>query len=47
MKNDKCEGKGVFYSSNGDRKMGDYFAGNEIGKLVTLSNDGNFITEIY
>ena len=45
--NDKCEGKAIYYSYNGDRKMGDYSDGNQIGKHVTLSYEGNVITEIF
>ena len=36
-KNDKREGKGIFYHNNGDREMGDYLDGNPIGKHITLT----------
>ena len=41
------EGKGVFYQTNGDRKMGDWHNDQEIGKHVILTKDGNFEIENY
>ena len=39
-KNDKKEGKGIYYYNNGDRQMGDYYNDNPIGKHVTLTKNG-------
>ena len=47
MLNDKKEGKGIFYYNDGDREMGDYLNGKEIGKHVTLTINGEVKTRIY
>ena len=39
-KNDKREGKGIFYYNNGNREMGDYLKDKRIGKHVSLLPDG-------
>ena len=39
-KNDKFEGKGIYYFNDGDRQMGDYLNDNPIGKHVTLTING-------
>ena len=39
-RNDKKEGKGIYYYHNGDREMGDYYNGNPIGKHVMLIRNG-------
>ena len=44
FKNDKKNGKGVYYYKNGDREMGDYLNGKKIGKHIILRKDGS--TEI-
>ena len=44
FKNDKKDGKGIFYYNNGDREMGDYLNGKKIGKHIILRKDGR--TEI-
>ena len=46
-KNNKREGKGIMYYSNGDREMGDYSNGNQIGKHVILTRDGNIKEKYY
>ena len=35
------EGKGIFYYNNGDREMGDFMNGNQVGKHITLHSNGN------
>ena len=47
FKNDKREGKGIYYYSNGNREIGDYKNDQRIGKHVTLTNDGQVITNNY
>ena len=39
FRNNKKEGKGIYYY-HGDRMMGNYYNGKEIGKHVTLSRNG-------
>ena len=46
-KNDKIEGKGIYYYHNGDRSMGDYYNGKLIGKHVRLTKDGEIKIENY
>ena len=41
FKNDKKDGKGIYYYKNGDREMGDYSNGKKIGKHIILKNDGS------
>ena len=41
FKNDKKNGKGVYYYKNGDREMGDYLNGKKTGKHIILKNDGS------
>ena len=40
FKNDKKEGKGIFYFNDGDRRMGDYSNDKKIGKHIRLTKDG-------
>ena len=40
-RNDKKEGKGIYYFSNGDRGMGDYYNDDPIGKHVKLTKNGD------
>ena len=47
FKNDKKEGKGVYYYKNGDREMGNYLNGKEIGKHVKLHADGSITSKVY
>ena len=47
FKNDKREGKGIYYYCNGNREIGDYKNDQRIGKHVTLTNDGQVITNNY
>ena len=35
----KKEGRGIYYYSNGDREMGDYFNDKSIGKQVMLTKN--------
>ena len=37
FKNNRREGKGIYYYVNGDREMGDYSNENQIGKHVMLT----------
>ena len=39
FRNNKKEGKGIYYY-HGDRMMGNYYNGKEIGKKVTLTRNG-------
>ena len=39
FRNNKKEGKGIYYYSNGDREMGDYFNDKSIGKQVMLTKN--------
>ena len=41
------EGKGIAYFNNGDRMMGDYYNGNQIGKHVMLTRNGEVKTYNY
>ena len=34
------EGNGIYYYNNGDREIGDYLDGKEIGKHVKLTKNG-------
>ena len=47
FKNDKIEGKGIMYYSNGDREMGDYSNDKRIGKHVMLTNDKKIMEKYY
>ena len=47
FKNDKYEGKGIFYFNNGDRQMGDFLNDKRIGKHVTLTTNREVIVNIY
>ena len=47
MRNDKFEGKGIKYFSNGDRRMGDYYNGKPIGKHAKLTKNGDVKIENY
>ena len=41
VRNDKREGKGIYYYNNGDRVMGDYYNDEPIGKHVKLNKNGD------
>ena len=41
FRNDKIEGKGINYFSDGGRRMGDYYNGKPIGKHIRLTKDGD------
>ena len=43
-RNNKREGKGIYYYNNGDREMGDYSNDKRIGKHVTLTKNGEVKT---
>ncbi len=45
QKDDKREGKGIFYYNNDDRSMGDYYNDEPIRKHVLLTKNGE--VEIY
>ena len=47
FKNNKMEGKGIYYYNNGNREMGNYLNGNKIGMHVTLTINGEVLTNIY
>ena len=47
MRNDKFEGKGIFYFNNGDRMMGDYYNNKPVGKHVRLTKNGDVKIENY
>ena len=40
-KNDKMEGKGIYYFNNGDRQIGDFSGGLPIRKHVLFKNNGD------
>ena len=40
-KDDKKEGRGIFYFINGDREMGNFHNNKPIGKHVILTKDEN------
>ena len=40
FRNEKKEGKGIFYFHNGDRAMGDFYNDKPIGKHVALTRNG-------
>ena len=46
-KNEKREGKGIYYSNNGDRVMGDYHNGLPIGRHAKLTKNGDVKTINY
>ena len=46
-RNNKREGKGIYYYNNGDREMGDYSNDKRIGKHVTLTKNGEVKTNNY
>ena len=46
-RNDKKEGKGIYYVNNGDRIMGDYYNDDPIGKHVRLTKNGGVKIENY
>ena len=39
FRNNKKEGRGIYYYSNGNREMGDYFNDKSIGKQVMLTKN--------
>ena len=41
------EGKGIYYYNNGDRRMGDWKDGKEIGNHIILSKNGEVNTKNY
>ena len=41
------EGKGIYYYNDGDREMGDWKDGKEIGKHVILNKNGEVKIENY
>ena len=41
------EGKGVFYYNNGDREMGDYLNGKQVGIHVKLNFNGKVTQQKY
>ena len=47
FKNDKREGKGIYYFKSGSREMGDYLNDKEIGKHVKLNINGEVTTNNY
>jgi len=44
FKNDKFDGKGIFYYINGNKEVGDYSQGKKIGKHITIDNSGNVVS---
>ena len=46
-KNNKREGKGIMYWNDGDREMGDYLNGKEIGKHILFKVNGEIIQNNY
>ena len=46
-RNDKKEGKGIYYYNNGDRMMGDYYNDKPIGKHAVLTKNGEVYTNNY
>jgi len=46
-KNDKQEGKGIYYYASGDRRMGDYHNGNPIGRHAILTKNGEILSKDY
>ena len=46
-RNDKREGKGIYYYANGDRQMGDYSNNKPIGKHVRLTRNWEVKIENY
>ena len=46
-KDDKREGKGVYYYFNGDREMGDYLDNKEIGTHAVLKANGKVSSNTY
>ena len=47
MRNGKKEGKGIYCFKNGDKRMGDFFNGEHVGKHVTLTKDGEVKAEYF
>ena len=47
QKNNKIEGKGTMYGNNGERVMGDYLNGKEIGKHILFKVNGKIIQNNY
>ena len=43
----KKEGKGIYCFKNGDKRMGDFFNGEHVGKHVTLTKDGEVKAEYF
>jgi hypothetical protein len=41
------EGKGIYYSNDGGRMMGDYLNGEPIGKHAVLTKNGEVKTNYY
>ena len=46
-KNDKRDGKGIYYYANGDREMGDYHNDNPIGRHAKLTKNGKISQKVY
>jgi hypothetical protein len=47
LRNRKKEGKGIYCFNNGDKRMGDFFNGEHVGKHVTLTKDGEVKAEYF
>ena len=47
FKNDKREGKGIFYYANGNREMGDYHNDKRIGRHAKLTKNGEILSKDY
>ena len=47
FKNDKPDGKGIYYFKNGNREMGDYLNGKKVKKHVKMDNSGTVTTNCY
>ena len=43
----KKEGKGIYYYTDGNREMGNYLKGRQVGKHVTLHSNGDVTSRIY
>ena len=46
-RNDEKDGKRIYYFSNGDRQMVDYYNDNSIGKHVILTKNKDVIIKNY
>ena len=40
-------GKGIFYSNEGDMEIGDYFKDNKVGKYIIIYANGNISSNKY